>query len=77
MFGWLPMLLVAVRTYPPVWLNQEHPGIRTPDRRFGVPLPSHPLSKVGRTENFLRLQVLRLQVLRLQVLNTISLVADR
>ncbi len=43
-------------------------------RRFGAPLPSHPLSKGGRTENFLRLKVLRqLEVLRLASLKTSSL----
>jgi hypothetical protein len=30
-------------------------------------LPSHPLSKEGRTENFLRLEVSRLEVVRLEV----------
>jgi hypothetical protein len=32
-----------------------------------APLPSHPLSEEGRTENFLRLEVVRLEVVRLEV----------
>jgi hypothetical protein len=63
-------LMVRLMSPTGTWITHHVWSIRAFVRwtDASAPLPSHPLSKGGRTENFIRLQVLRLQVLRLQVL---------